>query len=176
MLVIVCVQLVVNYLAMRWVFGRAGWRSAPSSLYSRSSRLLLLPLRAACSHLPAAPANAFEGSYFPPGVFSAQRDSSAAHQLHRPQALLTHRLYSRGLREVATSSSEFITLEAKGNQQVISAQRSETMVNFPPAAVNANAFAAAFKGRFFFEAGQHRFVIAASRRVPPLCRQCSRHR
>ena len=165
-LVIVCVQLVVNYLAMRWVFGgRAGGDRLPSSLYSRSSR----PTASSASsslftHLPAAPANAFEGSYFPPGVFSAQRDS-----LGSPPAAQATERYSRidftprGLREVATSSSKsLLRWKPKGIPSKSSAQWSKTMVDFPPAAVNANAFAAAFKGRFFFEAGQHRFVIAAS--------------
>ena len=142
------------------------WRSAPSSLYSRSSR----PTASSASsslftHLPAAPANAFEGSYFPPGVFSAQRGlPSAAHQLHRPQSA-THA--STSLPEgYGRSPPRLPRVYYVGSQRATlsksSAQWSKTMVDFPPAAVNANAFAAAFKGRFFFEAGQHRFVIAAS--------------
>jgi hypothetical protein len=43
-----------------------------------------------------------------------------------------------------------------------SAGRAQPLLAFPPAAVDANAFAASFRGRFHFEAGQHRFVVAAS--------------
>ena len=171
---IVCVQLIVNYLAMRSFVvgsGKSGDGSDGTGEMIRDYSLRSIPARLnAEMHVStsAAPSNAFEANYYPPGVFLGHGDGRADN-LPVPRA--TERYTSIDFQpqepeETAAGTNGRLTTEKMTQRwrpkHEGDKHKPRSHVKFPPVPVDANAFAASFKGRFHFEAGQHRFVMASS--------------
>ena len=182
-LLVVSVQLAVNLFVVRRFGGEFRASSSSSSPppppppgntpAGPDSRIPLFHDLLATS----IPVNSFEGVYFSPGAFSVlETDANQALDLPPVRARENYARIDfnpQELEDITGSTDDGNRLSAKGKlrwrpdtgsvgSSGASAGASHATLMFPPAAVGASAFAASFLGRFHFEAGQHRFVIASS--------------
>ena len=169
-LIVVAVQLCVNFCAIKWFAGSYFICGLPSfgGTYKDSHADLKVTASGNPTRLyrKSIPYNKFEGVYY-------ENDALSLHGPGVEKLSKTYLGIDFAPKYVAHTRQDSSASENRKDNEASKAFRWQPKARlngddlngeneFPPSGVNPNSFSATFNGRFFFEAGQHRFVLATS--------------